>query len=152
MSDITVINQPLSGNLGDFLVSCLEESDFEVVNIIVAFARNSGVLRLKPALEQFKAYGSKVNIFVGIDLDGTSYEALVSLSKLADTLYVVHSESEQTFHSKIYNFTKEGNSIVVVGSNNLTAGGLWTNLESCSIARLDLGKESDRAVQHQIDL
>lgn len=106
MPDTTVINQPLSGNLGDFLISCLEDSDFEVVNIIVAFAKNSGVLRLKPALEQFKAHGSKINVFVGIDLDGTSYEALVSLSKLADALYVVHAESEQTFHSKIYNFTK----------------------------------------------
>lgn len=152
MPDTTVINQPLSGNLGDFLISCLEDSDFEVVNIIVAFAKNSGVLRLKPALEQFKAHGSNINVFVGIDLDGTSYEALVSLSKLADALYVVHAESEQTFHSKIYNFTKEGNSIAVVGSNNLTAGGLWTNLESCSIARLDFNVESDQAVQQQIDL
>ncbi len=152
MPNTTVINQPLSGNLGDFLISCLEDSDFEAVNIIVAFAKNSGVLRLKPALEQFKARGSKINIYVGIDLDGTSYEALVSLSKLADNLYVVHAESNQTFHSKIYNFTKKDSSIVVVGSNNLTAGGLWTNLESCSIVRLTLVEESDREVQHQIDL
>ena len=152
MPNTTVINQPLSGNLGEFLISCLEDSDFEAVNIIVAFAKNSGVLRLKPALEQFKARGSKINIYVGIDLDGTSYEALVSLSKLADNLYVVHAESNQTFHSKIYNFTKKDSSIVVVGSNNLTAGGLWTNLESCSIVRLTLVEESDREVQHQIDL
>mgnify|MGYP000123991500 CR=1 FL=1 len=152
MPDITVINQPLDGNLGDFLISCFEDSDFKVVNIIVAFAKNSGVLRLKPSLEQFKAHGSKINVYVGIDLDGTSYEALVSLSKLADRLYVVHAESDQTFHSKIYNFTKEDSSIVAVGSNNLTAGGLWTNLESCSIVRLALDKESDCEVQHQIDL
>lgn len=151
MPDTTVINQPLSGNLGDFLVSCLEESDFENVNIVVAFAKNSGVLRLKPSLEQFKACGSKINVFVGIDLDGTSYEALASLSNLADKLFVVHAESEQTFHSKIYNFTNENGSIVVVGSNNFTAGGLWTNLESCSIARLDFDKEADHAIQRQID-
>ena len=73
MFDTTVINQPLSGNLGDYLISCLEDSDFEVANIIVAFAKNSGVLRLKPALDQFRARGSKVNVYVGIDLDGTSY-------------------------------------------------------------------------------
>lgn len=152
MSDITVVNQPLNGNLGDFLISCLEDSDFKVLNIMVAFAKNSGVLRLKPAFEQFKARGSKLNIFAGIDLDGTSYEALVSLSKLADKLYVVHAESDQTFHSKIYNFTNENKSIVVAGSNNLTAGGLWTNLESCSIIRLSLSSEIDRSVQRQVDL
>ena len=151
MPNTTVINQPLNGNLGDYLISCLEDADFDVVNIIVAFAKNSGVLRLKPALERFKARGSHINIYVGIDLDGTSYEALVSLSKLANKLYVVHAESDQTFHSKIYNFKKEGESIVVVGSNNLTAGGLWTNLESCSIAQLDLSEQHDQSYQTQID-
>lgn len=151
MPNTTVINQPLNGNLGDYLISCLEDADFDIANIIVAFAKNSGVLRLKPALEQFKARGSEINIFVGIDLDGTSYEALISLSKLADNLYVVHTESDQTFHSKVYNFKKIDRSIVVVGSNNLTAGGLWTNLESCSIEQLDLSEQSDRSVQCQID-
>lgn len=151
MPNTTVINQPLNGNLGDYLISCLEDADFDIANIIVAFAKNSGVLRLKPALEQFKARGAEINIFVGIDLDGTSYEALISLSKLADKLYVVHTESDQTFHSKVYNFKKKDRSIVVVGSNNLTAGGLWTNLESCSIEQLDLSEQSDRSVQCQID-
>lgn len=143
MPNTTVINQPLNGNLGDYLISCLGDADFDIANIIVAFAKNSGVLRLKPALEQFKARGAEINIFVGIDLDGTSYEALISLSKLADKLYVVHTESDQTFHSKVYNFKKKDRSIVVVGSNNLTAGGLWTNLESCSIEQLDLSEQSD---------
>lgn len=151
MPDATVINQPLDGNLGDFLIDCLENSDFRAVNIMVAFAKNSGVLRLKPALEQFRARGSVINIFVGVDLDGTSYEALASLSKLTDKLYVVHAESNQTFHSKIYNFTKKDSSIVIIGSNNLTAGGLWTNFESCSVAQLALDKESDCLVQSQID-
>lgn len=151
MPNTTVINQPLNGNLGDYLISCLEDADFDIANIIVAFAKNSGVLRLKPALEQFKARGAEINFFVGIDLDGTSYEALISLSKLADKLYVVHTESDQTFHSKVYSFKKKDRSIVVVGSNNLTAGGLWTNLESCSIEQLDLSEQSDRSVQCQID-
>lgn len=151
MSDVAAINQPLNGSLGDFLIDCLKDYDFDELNIIVAFAKNSGVLRLKPALEEFRARGSKINVFAGIDLDGTSYEALASLSQLVDKLYVVHTESGQTFHSKIYNFTKNDSSIVVVGSNNLTAGGLWTNFESFSITRLSLSEESDRLVQNQID-
>lgn len=64
MPNTTVINQPLNGNLGDYLISCLEDADFDIANIIVAFAKNSGVLRLKPALEQFKARGAEINIFV----------------------------------------------------------------------------------------
>lgn len=38
MPNTTVINQPLNGNLGDYLISCLEDADFDIANIIVAFA------------------------------------------------------------------------------------------------------------------
>ena len=39
----------------------------------------------------------------------------------------------------------------MIGSNNLTAGGLWTNLESCSIAQLNLNDKTDHSIQRQID-
>ena len=52
MPNTTVINQPLNGNLGDYLISCLEDADFDIANIIVAFAKNSGVLRLKLVVQK----------------------------------------------------------------------------------------------------
>ena len=47
-----IFNQPFDGSLGDRLINFLDSSDYKLVNIIVAFAKNSGVLRIKDALDQ----------------------------------------------------------------------------------------------------
>ena len=124
-----IINQPFQGQLGNILISELDNR-YSSFTIFSAFAKNSGVLRLKKALEQHRANGGKITAFIGIDLDGTSYEALLNLFSLCDNLYVIHSESfSTTYHSKIYLLEKAGSAWCAIGSNNLTGGGLWTNFE-----------------------
>ena len=125
-----LMNQPFSGQLGDRLIDLLGSADYHTLNIAVAFAKNSGVLRIKDSLAQFRARGGTVNAYVGVDLGGTSYEALAALLLHTDSLNVVHSERGQTFHSKIYQFSGNDSGLLVVGSHNLTGGGLWTNFES----------------------
>lgn len=70
-----IINQPFQGQLGTILREELS-SDYKYVTIFSAFAKNSGVLRLIDSLNQFKSNGGLIRAFIGIDLDGTSYEAL----------------------------------------------------------------------------
>lgn len=125
-----LMNQPFTGQLGNRLIELLDMSEYHTLNIAVAFAKNSGVLRIKDALERFRKRGGKVNAYVGVDLGGTSYEALTALLLHTDSLNVVHSEKGQTFHAKIYQFVGKEKGLVVVGSHNLTGGGLWTNFES----------------------
>ena len=125
-----LMNQPFTGQLGNRLIELLNVPDYHTLNIAVAFAKNSGVLRIKDALERFRERGGKVNVYVGVDLGGTSYEALTTLLLHTDSLNVVHSEKGQTFHVKIYQFAGKDKGLVVVGSHNLTGGGLWTNFES----------------------
>lgn len=128
-----MINQPFHGQLGELLCQKLTQplGHGASFTLFSAFAKNSGVLRLKPALEQFKNSGGYITAFVGVDAHGTSYEAVLNLFELCDELYIVHSEgSESTFHSKIYELTNDGKTWIAVGSNNLTGGGLWTNFES----------------------
>lgn len=132
-----LMNQPFNGQLGNRLIELLESSDYHTLNIVVAFAKNSGVLRLKDSIEKFRARDGIVNIYVGVDMHVTSYEALTALLLLTDSLNVVHSEKSQTFHSKIYQFLGKDKGIIIVGSNNLTAGGLWTNFESSVIIPID---------------
>ena len=128
---MTLINQPFNGQLGDILITKLQEN-YSRLTILVAFAKNSGVLRMKPALERFKASGGNIRILVGVDIQGTTYEALQNLLPLCDALYVVHSEdSATTFHSKVYLLENDTDIWMAIGSNNLTGGGLWTNFESC---------------------
>lgn len=125
-----LMNQPFTGQLGNRIIELLDSSDYHTLNIVVAFAKNSGVLRIKDAFERFREKGGIVNIYVGVDMNGTSYEALTALLLHTDSLNVVHSENGQTFHSKIYQFLGKDKGLMVVGSHNLTAGGLWTNFES----------------------
>lgn len=128
-----MINQPFHGQLGELLYEKLSKSLGRVASFTIfsAFAKNSGVLRLKPALEQFKKAGGYITAFIGVDAHGTSYEAVLNMFELCDELYIVHSESPaSTFHSKIYELTNDGDTWIAVGSNNLTGGGLWTNFES----------------------
>ncbi|MDO5292772.1 MAG: phospholipase D family protein [bacterium] len=138
---MSILNQPFQGQLGDILIEKLD-SNFKSITIFSAFAKNSGVLRLKSALEKFKENGGKITAFIGIDLDGTSYEALLNLFSLCDNLYVIHSENPSTtYHSKIYLLENDTSAWCAIGSNNLTGGGLWTNFESCSLLEYDLSSQ-----------
>lgn len=128
-----ILNQPFNGQLGEILKTKLQEQ-YSHLSIFSAFAKNSGVLRLKPSLEQFKNSGGHIEAFIGVDAHGTSYEAVLNLFELCDELYVIHSESSTTtFHSKVYMLSNNNNERwIAVGSNNLTGGGLWTNFESAT--------------------
>lgn len=140
---MSIINQPFQGQLGELLKAELS-SDYKSITIFSAFAKNSGVLRLKDSLEQFRYAGGTIKAFIGIDLDGTSYEALLNLFTLCNELYVIHSENfSTTYHSKIYLLENEQKAWCAIGSNNLTGGGLWTNFESCSIQAFKLPDEKN---------
>ena len=126
-----LINQPFNGQLGDILIEKLND-EYNKCVIVSAFAKNSGVLRMKPALEQFKQRGGVIEAYIGVDAHGTSYESVLNLLSICDRLYIIHSESNSTtFHSKMYVLSNDNHSWIAVGSNNFTGGGLWTNIESC---------------------
>lgn len=138
-----LMNQPFNGQLGDELIKLLKSPNYHTLNIVVAFAKSSGVLRIKDSLEKFRKRGGVVNAYVGVDLGVTSYEALTALLLCTDSLNVVHSEKGQTFHTKIYQFLGKEKGIIVVGSHNLTGGGLWTNFESSVHISLDMSNSKD---------
>lgn len=134
-----LINQPFNGQLGTILKDKLAEGTYNYFVIMSAFAKNSGVLRLKDDLQAFRDRGGIIEAFVGLDAHGTSYEAVLNLFSLVDGLYIVHDSNPAiTFHSKVYYLTGETPSLwMAVGSNNLTGGGLWTNFESAVIMESD---------------
>lgn len=139
---MAIINQPFQGQLGEILKTELD-SGYKSLTIFSAFAKNSGVLRLRESFEKFNNSGGTIKAFIGIDLDGTSYEALLNLFCLCDELYVIHSEKNSTtYHSKIYLLENPKKAWCAVGSNNLTGGGLWTNFESCFIQTYNLPDET----------
>lgn len=141
-----LMHQPFTGQLGSRLIDLLDSPDYDTLNIVVAFAKSSGVLRIKDSLEKFRGRGGKVNVYVGVDLGVTSYEALTVLLLHTDSLNVVHFEDGQTFHSKIYQFLGKGKGLIIVGSHNLTGGGLWTNCESSVLIPADSSNANGRRI------
>lgn len=146
-----LLNQPFNGQLGTRLIEMLDSGKYNSLTIVVAFAKNSGVLRIKDALERFREGGGVVKVYLGIDLGGTSHDALSNLLTCVDSLNIVHAENRQTFHTKIYNFVSDDEALMIVGSHNLTAGGLWTNFESSVLLRNPKSSTGEFELQETLD-
>lgn len=144
-----ILSQPASGFFGARLIQEIERSahkHYSRLVILVAYAKQSGVLRLKPVIQKFLAAGGHIQIVVGVGQGNTSYEALKELHDLGVSLYVYHdSNLAQTFHPKLYLLIrKRKGAWVSVGSSNLTAGGHYTNYEINSIASLNFALKPHR--------
>lgn len=125
-----IIHQPYDNQLGVDLIAQLESEKYDSFTIMVAYAKLSGVYRLLPYMKAFKERQGKLRCIVGIDQNNTTYDALYQLNSIMDELYVFHSENfTQTFHVKCYWLSGDQDIWYAVGSNNLTAGGLFSNYE-----------------------
>lgn len=108
-----------------------------VLQILSAFASGSGVTAITPLLDIFLADGNAVEIIVGVDRNGTDKAALKNLHSLASayekqcSVHVFQAPSKQSiFHPKLYLLRTRSAISCVIGSPNLTCGGLSSNFES----------------------
>ena len=107
----------------------------------LAFARKNGVDRIK---ENLSNVADKSQIFIGIRNGITSVQSIFSLLKIGVNPYVVDTASnKKIFHPKIYAAYSDTNAFVVLGSANLTFGGLNQNIEASSFIKLDRGQQPD---------
>jgi len=119
------------------------------VNVAVAFLRKSGIVQIFKALDYaLTKNNASVEVIVGLDFKTTDYNALLTLeeikSKYQGFNYYCFGDkrdnfNELIFHPKIYLF---GNNLPsstrytsIVGSSNLTGGGLLSNFEVNAIFR-----------------
>jgi len=129
--------------IGNEITSSLSSGQYKNFKMVVAFAKNSGVGRLFNDLRSFSNHGGKVEAIVGIDQKITSYQSLLNLKVLTnDSLYIHHDIGPTNFHPKIYLFGNTEIDKVIVGSSNLTAGGLYMNFEANISVNLDSSKNS----------
>ena len=152
-----LIIQPFSNRaLGDILKSALngEFGEFHTFQAAVAFVKNSGVRHIQAELHDFILKEKKARLVVGIDHYGTSQEALGGLLQSVGErgeIWINHSrELYITFHPKVYLFEGNNIALLIIGSGNLTEGGLYTNDEASSLNWLDLEKDVDRAVLDEL--
>jgi HKD family nuclease len=127
---------------GDALEALIRHENSESILMSVAYVRESGVKAVEAALRDL---ADKTTMFVGIRNDITSVQAIKRLLSLGIKVYAVDTASrERIFHPKLYLATSKDSALLVVGSANLTRGGLYANIEASTIAQLDLTNVSDR--------
>jgi hypothetical protein len=92
---------------------------------------------------------------VGIDQLGSSQEGLTGLLNAVGengSIWINRTvETYVTFHPKLYLFASDSATLLIVGSGNLTEGGLYTNDEASLTYWLDLQKPEDQAVWQEIN-
>jgi HKD family nuclease len=98
---------------------------------VSAFVALRTILRLRDRLlAQFQG-GCQLRLTVGVDLGGTSRDVLEELLRWNCEVFIFHNPIPRaTFHPKIYLFENATETTLIVGSNNLTDGGLYTNYEA----------------------
>lgn len=102
--------------------------------ICVAFLKSTGLKLVRGALESALKRGAPVKLIIGLDFYLTEPAALHELSRIlapskAGKLLLVEGASDLTYHPKLYAWRSGNDASVVIGSANLTGGGLSKNVE-----------------------
>lgn len=115
------------------LSSAIEQSSD--TRIAVAFVSHNGLDLLMPAVHTALRNDAEIEFLVGLDRRISEPEALLMLHRLSHDqpkldlyCYVSRSQAE-LYHPKVYLTRNEQESTAIVGSSNLTAGGLGRNVE-----------------------
>jgi hypothetical protein len=129
---VTFLIQP-DQQFGGHLLSLLEQAPYPRRTVVVsAFAALQTIMRFKYPLAEIADDERSVRLVVGVDLGGTSREALQELASWDNIeVYVYRNRSiGHTFHPKICLLEWSDHAEIFVGSNNLTEGGFFSNYEA----------------------
>ena len=143
----SLLLQPHGNRLGDALNLRLQDPRWTTFRAAVAFVKRTGVNHISDNLRAFAPRG-RIRMTVGVSMGGTSVEGLESLLECLDgrgEVWVFHNLAT-TFHPKMYVFSNDRSAEVIVGSGNLTQGGLFTNHEASIALTLDLADPDDLAL------
>lgn len=124
-------------------------SNVQRVILSVAFVSESGVDQLKA---QVTGCAAHVTVFAGIRNDITSRQGLERLLAFGVKLYAVDTGSRNIlFHPKLYLIRGKSRARLIVGSANLTLGGLNNNIEAGVAFDFDLTDTNDKTLVDAIE-
>ena len=118
--------------------------------ISVAFLNEAGVDHLST---QLSSVGSKTDVYAGIRNDITSRQGLHSLMQHGASVHYVDTGARYViFHPKIYFARSKNKARMVLGSANLTPGGLNNNIEASVTFELNLDDPDDRGLADSLEV
>lgn len=124
-------------SLAKELIDLFNSNKYNKFTCLVAFASYGGITALTPYIQQARERGTQIKIILGVDEKCTSKEALEEVLSWDVNAFIYHTLNTNIFHPKIYLFENADYYTLIVGSNNLTEGGLVHNVE-CSLLVQDM--------------
>jgi HKD family nuclease len=115
---------------GNFIIDSLESENYNSFNAFVAFVSTGGLKNIIEEMLAFREAGGEIKLFLGVNLNATSKEALEKLLEHEIESYVVYSPNNIIYHPKIYAFEGDETTRAIIGSSNLTESGLFQNIEA----------------------
>lgn len=115
---------------GNFIINSLESKNYRSFNAFVAFVSTGGLKNIIDQLLAFRKDGGDIKLYLGVNLNATSKEALEQLLANEIESYVVYSPNNIIYHPKIYAFEGAETKRAIIGSSNLTESGLFQNIEA----------------------
>lgn len=137
------IGQPFAGGgqIGHVITAALADARAQALWIATAWGKQSGLGRILNAAAAFREAGGTSEVIVGIDEGGATREGLEMCLDVFDRVFVYHDPGTRTFHPKIYAVDAGDHATVLVGSGNLTRGGLYTNYEAAFVLEAERGQD-----------
>lgn len=144
MGSIDYLLQGLDKNkdhLGE-IDKLFELKNIKGVFLSVAYVREQGIDLIEKMILPYK---DKIRFFIGIRNGVTSKQALKRLIRHKIFPIVVDTASTTTiFHPKIFLAYSDEKAKIIIGSANLTAGGLVRNIEASTVIELNLKVKEDK--------
>jgi HKD family nuclease len=149
MAELDFILQAVTtANHAKALQALLALPDPTEVLVSVAFVKEPGLDAVEAAI---KPVAAKAKFFIGIRNDITSIQAVKRLLAMKVKLYAVDTGSRKIiFHPKLYMAANDSKASIMIGSANLTFGGLHNNIEVSTYMDLDLSNASDKKFRQEI--
>ena len=148
MADVRIIDNA-TRRAGDELTASLEWATD--VRIATAFATQAALRKILNPMEKLLARGGGVTVMYGLDCHITDPEVIEQLRQLENSypkakqyVHLAWADTvNQTFHTKLY-IAIGGEQVaqVLIGSSNLTIGGLWRNTEANALLRGSLNDDA----------
>lgn len=128
---IELVTQPdaSSRTLHEFLQDSLGDPAISRVVVVTAWVNHRALSRIVPALRTFRGRPGMAEIILGIDEGGATEQGLRLAAAEFDRSSVFFTSDDRTFHPKLYLASGATKARLLVGSNNLTPGGLFFNFE-----------------------
>lgn len=134
---------------GDAIGELFDVPKIQRVVLSIAFITESGVDRIASKL---KPVAKVLTTFAGIRNDISTHQGLKALLSYGGTVYAVDTGARNpVFHPKIYLVRGEKLARAIIGSANLTLGGLNNNIEAGISLEFDLSNPDDHKIVGQIE-